>query len=54
MSKPILQFTLDGVFIRFWLSATQASKELNISQAHISDCCKGKRNKCGGYCWKYK
>lgn len=54
ISKPILQYTLEGVFIREWDSATQAIKELNIQNSHISDCCKGKRNKCGGFIWKFK
>lgn len=51
---PIIQCTLDGVFIRDWDSATTASKELNISQGHITHCCKGVRNQCGGYKWVYK
>lgn len=33
-------------------SIATAEKELNISH-HIWDCLKGKRNKCGGYHWKY-
>jgi hypothetical protein len=49
---PIIQYTLDGEFIRIWDSITQAEQELNLS--HISDCCKNKRNKCGGYIWRYK
>jgi hypothetical protein len=52
LSKPIIQYTLDGEFIRIWDSITQAEQELNLS--HISDCCKNKRNKCGGYIWRYK
>lgn len=30
-----------------------ASRIINVNQAHISNCCRGKRNKCGGYHWKY-
>lgn len=54
ISKPILQYTLDGEFIRVWDSATTASKELNIQYSHINDCCRRKRNKCGGFIWRYK
>lgn len=53
-SKAVLQYTLDGIFIKEWKSATQATKELNINGSHISSCCKGKRKTCGGYVWKYK
>lgn len=52
--KPILQFTLEGIFIREWDSVTTASKELNISKGNITLCCQGKRNKCSGYIWRYK
>lgn len=54
MSKPILQFTLEGIFVRYWDSATTASRELNLNQGSICMCCKGKRNKCGEFIWKYK
>lgn len=33
-------------------SIIDAERELNIGH-HIWDCLKGKRNKCGGYHWKY-
>lgn len=52
--KPILQFTKDGVFIRYWDSALSASTELNLYATSITKCCKGKQNQCGGYKWVYK
>lgn len=52
--KPILQFTLDNEFIKYWDSATTASKELNLSQGNITQCCKGERKTYGGYIWRYK
>lgn len=54
ISIPIIQLDLQNNFIRDWDSATTASTELKISRQHISNCCKGKRNKCGGYKWVYK
>ena len=54
ISKPIIQFTLEGVFIREWQSATIASRELNINQSNISACCKGRYKTCRGFIWKYK
>lgn len=37
---------------KFYDSIIDAERDLNISH-HIWDCLKGKRNKCGGYHWKY-
>lgn len=54
ISKPILQFTLEGVFIREWQSATSASKELKINRGNITQCCKEKLKTCGGFIWRYK
>ena len=52
-AKPILQFTLNGEFIRRWDCIIDASKELGCSHGNISSCCNGKRNYCGGFIWKY-
>lgn len=52
-SKPILQFTLDGVVIKQWQSMSEASRTLKISQGNIYMCCNGKRNKAGNYIWSY-
>lgn len=52
--KPIQQYTLSGEFIKEFDSAKSASIELNINRQHITACCKGKRNQCGNYKWKYK
>lgn len=54
MSKPIIQYTKEGVFIRYWGSAKSASTELKISNGSITKCCKGKLKTCGGFIWKYK
>lgn len=53
-NKPIQQYTKEGIFIREWDSITQINQELNLSQGNICKCCKGKRNKCGGFIWRYK
>ena len=31
----------------------EVERKLNISNSHISACCKGKRKTAGGYKWKY-
>lgn len=53
-NKPILQFDLNGTFIREWKSITQASKELNNSLDNISSCCLGRRKTSKGYIFKFK
>ena len=52
--KPILQYTLDGEFVREWESAKQAEKEGGFSSAHICDVLKGKRKTHKGFRWSYK
>ena len=51
--KPILQYKLDGTFIRNWKSIKDASITLKISHTHISACCQKKRPVAGGFQWKY-
>jgi hypothetical protein len=53
-SKPILQFDLQGNFIREWANGYEAYKALNVSQAGISEVCKGKRKYSKGFIWKFK
>ena len=53
-SKPVLQYTLDGEFVREWESAKQAEKEGGFDNGHIISVCKGKRPHHKGYIWKYK
>lgn len=52
-SKPVLQFTLKGEFIKTYPSTHEAERQTGISNSHISNCCKGKRKTAGGYCWRY-
>lgn len=51
--KPVIQSTLDGVQIMCWFSVTDASNNTNTAITGISHCLKGKRNKAGGFKWKY-
>ena len=54
LSKPVLQYTLDGVFVREWESAKQAEREGGYQHGHIISVCGGKRNNHKGYIWEYK
>lgn len=53
-SKPIIQYTLDGVFVAEYESIMEAERQTGIKSTNISSCCKNKRNKAGGYVWRYK
>ena len=50
----VLQYSLNGDFIKEWKSISFVSKELGINASNISMCAKGKRPNAGGYKWKYK
>ena len=52
-SKPVLQFTLDGEFIREWQSMTECTRN-GFDQSNVCNCCQGKRKSAYGYIWKYK
>lgn len=53
LSKPVLQFTKDGEFIKEWESATAASRQLNIPLPNITNCINGYKYKsAGGFVWK--
>lgn len=52
--KIILQFNLDGEFIKEFNSIKEASEEIGISKSAIVHCLKGKTKRQGGYKWKYK
>lgn len=54
-SRPVLQFSLSGEFIKEWPSATEAGKSITGKYCStIKDCCKGKTKTCLGYKWEYK
>lgn len=52
--KPILQFDMDGNFIREWRCTSDASKELGYSNGGISDVLHGKFRHCHKFIWKFK
>ena len=52
-SKPVLQFTLDGEFIREWPSAMECERN-GFDQSNVSACCNGRIKSAYGYIWKYK
>lgn len=63
-SKPVLQLSLSGEFIKEWPCAWEVNRVLGISQQNISKMCTGavevikgvkyKRKSAGGFIWKFK
>ena len=52
--KPIVQYTLEGEFIKEWKGTSEACKELGFSNGQISDCLHGKHEQARGYKWEFK
>lgn len=52
-SKPILQFTKDGDFMRKWECFSEIERNLGINHSNILKVIKGIRNHTGGYKWGY-
>lgn len=52
--KPVLQYTLGGVFVREWESTFMASKGTSNTSKNISSCCHRRCKTAGGYMWKFK
>ena len=52
-SKPIIQYSKEGIFIKEWGSSLQIEREIGICNSSIRSCCKGKQHTAGGYKWKY-
>lgn len=50
----IMQFTLEGEFIKEWPTIQEAANILHIDQGNISATCIGRYNYYKGFRWKYK
>lgn len=51
--KPVIQLTLNNLFIKKWDSIKEASESLSICSPSITACCKQKRKTAGKYKWIY-
>lgn len=53
--KIVLQYDLEGNFIKEYSNMGEACKENNIkSRSNIHECCYGKYKQAGGYIWRFK
>lgn len=55
-SKIVIQYSINGEFIKEWPSTMEVQRELGISNTKISKCCLNKPHykTAGGFIWKYK
>jgi group I intron endonuclease len=54
IKKPIIQYTIDGEFIREWKSAKDVELELGLSRKNLSCNLRGKSLSAFNYVWRYK
>ena len=52
-SKPVKQFTKDGVFIKEYPSMHEVERQTGYINSYISSCCKGRYKQAYGYIWRY-
>ena len=51
---PIIQYELDGTFVREWEGIIDAAKHMNKVSAGIMRCCQKKFKQAYGFVWEYK
>ena len=53
LSKRVLQFTLDGEFVREWESTMECGRN-GFNHGAVAACCRGEKPQYKGFIWKYK
>lgn len=53
LSKPVLQFTIDGRLLKEWSSASECCRN-GFGKGNVAACCRGKRKSAYNFIWKYK
>ena len=53
-SKPIVQLSIDGSFIKRWANAREIDKELNVDFRYVSRCCNHKCKTAKGYVFMFE
>lgn len=52
--KPVLQYTLNGDFVKEYPSCNEAARQTGIDDTTMWRCCNGIKESVNGYIWKYK
>ena len=50
---PVLQYSIDGSFIKKYASSGEAERVNGIARSKVGACCRGKIKTAGGYIWRY-
>lgn len=53
LSKTVLQYTLDGEFVREWKSTMECERN-GYNHSAVAACCRGELKKYKDFIWKYK
>lgn len=53
-SKIVLQYSLEGNFIKEFPSTKEVQRQFGYANTNIGACCLGKRKSAYGYIWRYK
>ncbi len=54
VSIPVIQYTLNGVYVDWYPSEREASRRTKTERRDIKRACNGERFTAGGYIWRYK
>jgi hypothetical protein len=52
--KPIIQYGLDGEFIKEWSSSTSVQRELGFNARNVGGCANRNTMTSNGYIWRFK
>lgn len=52
--KSVLQYSLNGKYVREWESTREAAKSLGFNNGHIGKCCDGVYRQYNGFIWRWK
>ncbi|WP_242203235.1 NUMOD1 domain-containing DNA-binding protein [Aestuariivivens insulae] len=52
--KEVCQYSLGGQLLASYESASEASRQSGVSKTCITRCCRGEREKSGGFKWTYR
>lgn len=52
--RPVIQYTLNGEFLKEFESIREANRELGVSEKYVSKHLRGITKTCKGYIFKYK
>ena len=52
-SKPITQYTLEGIFVKTYKSCTECERITGFKKASLNRCCLGKQRTAYGFSWSF-